>query len=202
MSLATLVTRLLPATAVAICLAGQPAWGHRFPEVRTIVVQVEACEVALLVGFQPASGQETEAILTKAASAPKGMGLDALKSQLATYAMAPLTLALDGKPLVATSAQAKIGVEPGGSRPIVVVLVTYSLPPGRTLSLASREGQSTRISWQDRASHRVIPTAPAQGKWHNGVASFLLELSPSTGASTCAPPRSPSPSPSSRSARR
>ena len=195
------MTRLLPATALAICLAGQPAWGHRFPEVRTVVVQVEACEVALLVGFQPASGQETDAILTKAASAPKGLGLDALKSQLATYAMAPLTLALDGKPLVATSAQAKIGVEPGGARPIVVVLVTYSLPPGRELSLTSREGKSTRISWQDRASGRVaIPAAPAQGRWHNGVASFLLELSGPTGVPTCAP-RLPS-SPSSRSARR
>ncbi len=197
------MTRLLPATALAICLAGQPAWGHRFPEVRTVVLQVEACEVVLLVGFQPATGQETDAILGKAATAPKGYALDALKSQLTTHAMAPLTLSLDGKPLVATSARAKIGVEPGGSRPIVVVLVTYSLPPGRELALTSTEGRSTRISWQDRGSRRVaIPTAPAQGKWHNGVASFLLELTAPTGVSTCAPPRLP-PSPSSpRSARR
>lgn len=201
------MTRLLLATTVAICLAGQSAWGHRFPEVRTVVVQVEACEVVLLVGFQPASGHQTEAILTKAASAPKGLGLDALKSQLAAHAMAPLTLALDGKPLVPTSAQAKIGVEPGGMRPMVILLVTYALPAGRELALTSHEGRSTRISWQDQASGRVvIPAAPAQGRWHNGVASFLLELSapnPGTGVSTCAPPRLP-PSPLSppRSARR
>lgn len=206
MSGATRMTRLLPATALAICLAGQSAWGHRFPEVRTVVLQVEACEVALLVGFQPATGQETEAILKRAASAPKDMSLGALKSQLTTHALAPLSLALDGKPLAPTSVQAKIGVEPGGSRPIVVVLVTYSLPPGRELSLASREGKSTRISWNDRESGRVvIPAAPAQGKWHNGVASFLLELSSphsGTGVSTCAPPRLPPSSSPPRSARR
>ena len=194
--------RLLVATALAICLAGQSAWGHRFPEVRTVVLQVEACEVALLVGFQPATGQETEAILKRAASAPKGMGLDALKSQLTTHALAPLTLSLDGKPLAPASVQAKVGVEPGGSRPIVVVLVTYSLPSGGELMLASREGKSTRISWQDRESGRVaIPAAPAQHRWHNGVASFLLELTASTGASTCAPRLPPSSSPA-RSARR
>jgi hypothetical protein len=196
------MTRLLLATALAICLAAQSAWGHRFPEVRTVVLQVEACEVALLVGFQPATGQETEAILKRAASAPKGMGLDALKSQLTTHALAPLALSLDGKPLAPASVQAKVGVEPGGSRPIVVLLVTYSLPSGGELMLSSREGKSTRISWQDRESGRVvIPAAPAQHRWHNGVASFLLELSGPTGVSTCAPRLPPSSSPA-RSARR
>ena len=196
------MTRLLPATALAICLAGPAAWGHRFPELRTVVVQVEACEVALLVGYQPASGQETATVLKRAASAPKGHGIEALKAQLTTHALAPLTLAVDGAPLAATSAQAKIGVEPGGTRPIVVVLVTYALPRGRALSLVSREGKTTRISWQDRGSGRVeISTAPAQHRWHNGVASFLLELSALTGVSTCDQPRlPPSPSPP-RSAR-
>jgi hypothetical protein len=197
------MTRLLPATALAICLAGQPAWGHRFPEVRTIVLQVEACEVALLVGFQPATGQETEALLKRVASAPKDLALDALKSQLTAHALAPLSLSLDGKPLAPASVQAKVGIEPGGTRPIVVLLVTYSMPSGGELQLASREAKSTRISWQDRESGRVaISAAPAQGRWHNGVASFLLDVSGPTGVSTCGPPRLP-PSPSrSRSARR
>lgn len=208
------LTRLLPATALAICLAGQPAWGHRFPEVRTVVLQVEACEVSLLVGYQPQSGQETDLVLTKALGAPKGAGLEALKSELAKRAMGPLTLSLDGKPLLPTSAQAKIGVEPGGARPMVVVLVTYALPIGRELALSSREPRSTRISWHDRASGRfAIPAmgtaaggfeaVPAQGRWHTGVASFLLELTPPTGVSTCAPRSTlPSGPPSSRSARR
>lgn len=197
------MTRLLPAIAVATCLAGPSAWGHRFPELHTVVVQVEACEVALLVGFQPASGQDTDVALARAASAPKGLGLAALEAQLARAAMAPLSLSLDGKPLVPTSAQAKIGVEPGGTRPMVVVLVTYPLPPGRSLAVTSREGKSTRISWQDQGSGRVvIPAAPAQGRWHTGVASFLLELSAPTGVSTCGQPRSPSSPSSPRSARR
>lgn len=192
------MTRWLPAIAVATCLASQPAWGHRFPEVRTVVMQVESCEVALLVGYQPASGQETDLLLTRAASAPKGHGLDTLKSQLVADALGPLTLSLDDKPLAPTRVEAKIGVEPGGLRPIVVVLVTYALPAGRRLSLASREARSTRISWQDQGSGRVaISAAPAQGRWHSGVASFLLDLS---AASTCGLQRLPS-SPSS-SARR
>ncbi len=196
------MTRLLPATAVAICLAGQPAWGHRLPEVRTIVLQVERCEVALLVGFQPATGKETDTILARVSGAPKNLGLAALKAELTTRAMAPLSLSLDGKPLAPASAQAKIGVDPGGTRPMVVVLVTYSLPEGRALTLSSRDGKSTRISWQDRESGRVvIPAAPAQHEWHDAVASFLLELSGPTGASTCAPRSPPSPS-SPRSARR
>ncbi|MFN0250394.1 MAG: hypothetical protein ACKV2T_26175 [Kofleriaceae bacterium] len=170
---------------------------------RTIVLQVEPCEVALLVGFQPATGQETESLLKRAATAPKGLALDALRSTLTAYALAPLSLSLDGKLLAPASVQAKVGSEPGGTRPIVVLLVTYSLPSGGEVQLASREGKSTRISWQDRESGRVaISAAPAQGKWHNGVASFLLEVSGPTGVSTCNPPRlPPSPSPS-RSARR
>lgn len=179
--------RLLVATALATCLAGQPAWGHTFPPLRTVVVQVEACEVALLVGYRPGTGEPTEAILSRAASAPKSHVLDTLRDVLTTYAMAPLTVAVDGRRLVPTKVRAKIGVEPGGARPVVVVLVTYALPAGKTLAIASKDPRSTRISWQDQRSGRVtISDAPAQGKWHDGVASFLLSLSAPTGGSVCA----------------
>lgn len=193
------MTHLLPATALAICLAGSPAWGHAFPEVRTVVLQVEPCHVAVLVGFRPASGAETTAILGKASSAPKSRGITALRDIMSTTAMAPLALSVDGKPLVATSVQAKLGAEPGG-RPMVVLLVTYVLPAGHQLVIASREPRTTRFSWADQHSGRVaISAAPAQGTWHDGVASFLLELEP--GDTTCAPLPSPShlpPVPSSR----
>jgi len=51
----TILTRCVAIT-VAVCMAGQLAWGHSFPPVRTVVVQVERCEVAVLVGFRPGSG--------------------------------------------------------------------------------------------------------------------------------------------------
>lgn len=180
----TWLTRCV-AIAVAVCLAGQPAWGHTFPPVRTVVVQVETCELAVLVGYRPASGEATDTLLAKIASQPKSHTLDAAKSLLAKEALGPLSITVDKRPLVPTSVRAKLGVDPGGTRPMVILLVTYALPAGGTLAVSSQEPRSTRISWADRDSHRVdLEHAPAQGRWFLGVASFLLSLAP--GDSTCA----------------
>lgn len=176
--------------SVVATLAYQPAWGHTFPAARNVVVQVENCELVLLVGYRPGSGEPTETILSRAASAPKSQQLDALRDVLAAFAMAPLTVALDGKRLVPTSVRAKIGIEPGGARPMVVLLVTFPLRAGGELSLATRDPRSTRISWQDRGAERVaISEAPAPGTWHTGVASFLLKLTGPSGGSVCAAPK-------------
>ena len=173
------------AIAVAICLAAVPAWGHSFPAVRTVVVQVERCEVAVLVGYRPASGEATDTILARIASQPRSQRLATAKGVLATHALAPLTIAVDGKPLVATNVRAKIGVDPSGTRPMVVVLVTYRMKAAGTLSVGSKDPRSTRISWTDRASGRIdFERAPAQGRWFTGVASFLLSLA--AGDSACA----------------
>ena len=175
------------ATALAILLAAPSSWGHSFPAVRTVVVQVERCEVVLLVGYRPGTGEPTEALLTRAATQPKSRGLDSLRTMLTAQAMAPLALTVDGVARVPTKVRAKIGTEPGGARPMVVVLVTYALPPGSSLAVTSKDPRSTRISWADRQSDRVeISHAPAQGRWHDGVASFLLSLTPTTGGSSCA----------------
>jgi len=173
------------ATAVAIWLASPSAWAHTFPPARHVVVQVESCEVVLLVGYRPGTGEPTEAILGRAATAPKSRALDALKDVLSAFAMAPLTVSVDGRPLVPTTVRAKIGLEPGGARPMVVLLVTYALPAGTSLAITTKDPRSTRISWQDRSGSRVsIPDAPQQGKWFAGVASMLLPLAP--GAIQCA----------------
>jgi len=179
--------RLAMATALAILLAGSSAWGHSFPPVRTVVVQVERCEVVLLVGYRPGSGEPTEALLTRAATQPKSQGLDTLRAMLSTQAMSPLTLTVDGVALVPTRVRSKVGTEPGGARPMVVLLVTYALPDGQRLALSSRDPRTTRISWADRGSQRVeIAQAPAQGRWYDGVASFLLNVGPPSGGPTCA----------------
>ncbi|MEJ7597671.1 MAG: hypothetical protein WKG01_07165 [Kofleriaceae bacterium] len=162
---------------LGIALAGSPAWGHTFPPVRTVVLQVERDEVVLLVGYRPGSGEPTQALLARAASQPKSLALKTLRSRMATDAMAPLALVLDGVTLVPTSVRSKLGTEPSGVRPMVIVLVTYRVPRGTELAVTSRDPRTTRISWADRDSGRVaISEAPTQGKWFSGVASFLLQL--------------------------
>jgi hypothetical protein len=172
------------AIAVAVCMASPLAWGHTFPPVRTVVVQVESCELVVMVGYRPGSGEPTESILARAANSPKSK-LESLRDVLTSYAMAPLVVSLEGHPLVPTSVRAKVGVEAGGARPMVVVLVTYSLLGPGTLAIASRDPRNTRISWQDRSGTRVdLDAAPKQDHYYDGVASFLLKLS--AGSLTCA----------------
>jgi hypothetical protein len=178
------------ATGLAIGLAASAAWGHRFPPVRTVVVQVERCELAVLVGYRASSGEATEKLVARGASLPKSQAADAMRDLLAAQAMAPLELAVDGRALVPTSVRAKLSLEGDGARPMVVVLVTYKLPPGRRLAITSRDTRTTRISWTDRESGRVaIPEAPAQGRWFTGVASFVLPLGPPSGGQPCVTPR-------------
>ena len=50
-----------------------------------------------MVGYRPGSGEPTEAILRRAATAPKSQALDALRDVLGAYAIAPLSVAVDGK---------------------------------------------------------------------------------------------------------
>jgi hypothetical protein len=182
----TWLTRCV-AIALAICLAGQPSWGHTFPPVRTVVLQVEGCEIAVLVGYRRASGEATDTLLARIAAEPKSHQLEAAKTAMAREALGPLSFTLDGKTLSPTSLSAKIGVDPGGTRPMVVVLVTYAIPAGGTLAVSSKEPRTTRISWTDRASQRVdLDHAPGQARWFTGVASFLLKLTGPPGVSACA----------------
>jgi hypothetical protein len=161
-------------------MAGGAAWAHSFPPQRSVVVQVEDCALSVLIGYRPGTGEATQAILTRIGNQPKSRGLEALKDVMGSIAVAPIAITVDGTPLVPTSVRAKIGVEDGGARPIVVVLVTYALPPGHALEVISKDPRSTRISWQDRSHGRaVVANAPAQDHWHEAVASMLLSLGPS-----------------------
>lgn len=183
------------ATVVAIglvTLAARPSWGHVFAPLRSIVVQVEPCEVAMLVGYRAGSREEADGLVARVASRPKSQVASALREVLAGFAMSPLTLAVDGKPLVPTTVRAKLSEDSPGGRPMVALLVTYALPAGNRLSLVTRDPRSTRISWTDRESGRVdLEVAPAQGKFHSGVASFLLNLKPTSGGSATCVPSSP-----------
>jgi len=182
---------------VLVTLTSGAAWGHTFPPVRTVVLQVERCEVVALVGYRAGTREASKELVTRVASRPKSQAKDAMRDVLAARAMAPLTVGVDGTPLVPTSVRAKLGSEGAGGRPMVVLLVTYALPAthGRvqTLGISSRDPRNTRISWTDRGSGRVaLADAPAQGRWFSGVASFLLSLLPPSGGSPCAPASSTS----------
>lgn len=166
---------LVVASALAGVLAASPAWAHRFPEVRTVVVQVEACEVALLVGYRPSveSGQP---------GAMRSMGIEGLRKQLAAEALQPLTIEADGVRLLPTDVRTKMTVEPGLDRPMILLLVTFRLPPARRFAVHSAQPRTTRISWTDRASHRVdLDHVPSQNHFFDGVASLLLDLLPPGG---------------------
>jgi hypothetical protein len=177
------IVPLAVATALAISLAGPPAWAHVFPPVHTVVVQVERCELAVLIGYAAGTGEPTERIIARAASQPKPHALDALRASLTAFAMAPLSFTLDGRLLSPTSVHAKIGLDGGGTRPMVVVLATFALPAGGELAIRSSDPRTTRISWQDRSSGRVaLDRAPAQDHWYTAVASFLLPLVPTPGS--------------------
>jgi hypothetical protein len=156
--------------------------------VHTVVVQVERCELALLIGYAAGTGEPTERIIARAASQPKSHAVDALRDTLTAYAMAPFAITADGKPLVPTSLRAKIGLDASGTRPIVVVLATFPLHAGAAaLAITSTDPRTTRISWRDQASGRIVADrVPAQGQWFAGVASFLLPLAAASGGPSCA----------------
>jgi hypothetical protein len=182
-----LLTRCV-AVLVAMVLAMPTAAAHTFPPVRTVVVQVERCELAVLVGFRPGSGEATDSLLRRIASSPKSQMAPSAKSLMTAQAIGPLTFAIDSKPLVPTGVRAKLGVDPGGTRPLVVVLVTFAIPTGGgALAVTSKEPRTTRISWTDRESDRAdLVNAPAQARWFTGVASFLLPLVGLQGVPACA----------------
>jgi len=188
------------ATALATSLAGPPAWGHTFPPVHTVVVQVERCELAVLIGYTAGSGDSTERIVARVASQPKSHALDALRDTLTAFALAPIAITLDGRPLAPTAVRAKLGVDPGGARPAVVVLATFALPRGGALAIRSKDPRTTRISWQDRSAGRVArDRAPSEDHWYTSVASFLLPVAAATGGSACASSGHSPSSPSSAS---
>lgn len=179
------------ATGLAGWLAGGDAWGHSFPPVRTVVLQVERCELVVLVGYRPRSGEDSDTILAQASNAPKSQAFETMRGLLTAHALAPLEVTVGGAHVTPTSVQAKLGIEPGGTRPMVVVLVTYPIPAAGALAVTSKDPKTTRFSWQDRSAGRVeIGSAPQQTRWFIGVASFLLTLTATRGDTTCAAPPS------------
>ena len=70
------------------------------------------------------------------------------------------------RPLVPTTVRAKIGAEPGGTRPMVVVLVTYRAPARQGRCAIAHEGPAYARGYRGRiatAIGSISPRRPAQG---------------------------------------
>ena len=116
------VTRCV-AIAVAVSLAATPAWGHSFPPVRTVVVQVERCEIVRKLrrrivdmgDMSETTGvteRHKEAVVKLWDSQP---GLRAVKRK-GVYAMAADIFVVPG-PRVTEAAEAFSQMLFGGARP-------------------------------------------------------------------------------------
>lgn len=169
--------RLLAALIlVGSCVcAARVALGHRAPGGRSVVAQVEPCELVLLVSWIPPSGDEADALLAHAGAAKAEPG-ERLRALYAARALAPLSIRADGQPLAARALEVKLVRDPPRSgRVATVVLVTYALPAAvKTLEIANTDSHRTRFSWVDRSAGRFTSPGMATGHWESGVASILL----------------------------
>jgi hypothetical protein len=159
--------------------ASRVALGHRAPGGRSVVAQVEPCQLVLLVSWTPPSGDETNALLADAARAPgrrAGAG-DRLRALYAARALAPLSIRADGQSLSPRSFEVKLVRDPPRSgRVAAVVLVSFALPPAMVaLEIANTDSHRTRFSWVDRSNGRFASPGAPTGRWSSGVASILLQ---------------------------
>jgi hypothetical protein len=159
--------------------------GHQVPGGRSVVAQVERCQLVLLVSWVPSAGAETDAIEAQArmgVGAVPGSGGTAadpngrLRLLYASRALAPLSIQVDGESMAATSLDVKLVRDPPTStRVAAVALVTFDLPPvTRSVEIRNRDSHRTRFSWVDRSGGRFQAPGMAQEKWSSGVASILL----------------------------
>jgi hypothetical protein len=188
---ARLVAAGVLAAAVATPVA---ASAHTFPETRTVVAQLEADTLVVLVGYQPGSGGEGVAMIAHAAEQPKGLGSHVLRAVLAARAVSPIAISVDGVRLVPRTAASKLFVDPPGSdRLAVAVMLTYDLRPGEADLALGIADPRARVSWVNHgACARGSSEVWKPRSYVSGVASILLKLAP------CEPPSSPPGSSSSR----
>jgi len=180
-------TRLAALALVGTCVCAPGAvLGHRAPGGRSVVAQVEPCQLVLLVAWFPPAGDEADALMTYATmgnlAAPGTRGAAAdptarLRTLYAARALAPLSIRVDGQSMAATSLEVKLVHDPPSStRVAAVVLVTFDLPPGgRGVEIANADSHRTRFSWVDRSRGRFVVPGMHAGKWSSGVASILLQ---------------------------
>jgi hypothetical protein len=176
-----------------VCASGV-ALGHRAPGGRSVVAQVDRCELSLLVSWTPPSGDETSAILADSARAPGPTAAttpgERLRALYTSRALAPLSIRADGRPLAPRSLEVKLVRDPPrSSRLTAVVLVSFSLPPAaETLEIANSDSHRTRFSWVDRSGGRFTSPGTPTSQWASGVASILLHSRVSWASCTDARP--------------
>jgi hypothetical protein len=174
-SAATLATL----TAVVVMLLGtRDTRGHTVPGGRTVVVQLDRREIALLVSWKPPP-ELARTLLEVSSAAPDPR--EHLASLYSARALAPLRIAAGGKALVPRSIENKLVVDPPGSgRLSALVLVRFDVPKqARAIAIENRDARETRIALSDRSGGRFeVAPALAGRRWSTGVASLLLTPRP------------------------
>jgi hypothetical protein len=132
------------------------AFAHKTPARRTVVVQAEANEVAVLVTWTAPSGPMGRLVVAAATWGRKGDDVKtALKTFMTSRALATLRFEGNGKNMHFDAIQTKVNLDPGPlGRHTIAILATKKLPKTRpfVLSVSSaQETGATRLSWTNRA---------------------------------------------------
>lgn len=141
------------AAGLVVLLAGVAA-AHTYPARRSIAVQAEKDAVVLLAVWTVPAGEAGEIFEIGAALTGRGKARAALEAQLATRALGPLTITLDGKPLAPDSVRTRLVEDPPRSgRRGVAVLLEAKIPAGDhdvRVSLGT-SGDATRMNFVNRS---------------------------------------------------
>lgn len=159
---------------VVISLGTGDTSGHTVPGGRTVVVQLDQREIALLVSWKPPA-ELARTLLEVSSASPDPRAH--LASLYAARALAPLRVAAGGKALSPRSSDTKLVADPPGSGGLsALVLVRFELPRlARAITIENRDARETRIALVDRSDGRFRATPALTGRrWSTGVASLLL----------------------------
>ncbi len=142
-------------------LASAPALAHYVPARRSITIQAEEHEAAVLITWTSARGSQGAELLARAAWGRRSRANDALRNLAANEALRGLHLTLDDQPVRPATTHIKMRVErPTARDPMrvfVAVLLTVQIGPGQSLALAVRGGASSQLRWhrQTKLDHKL-----------------------------------------------
>jgi len=139
-------------------LAPTSAFAHYVPARRSVTIQAEEHDAAVLVTWTSARGTQGAELLARAAWGRTSRATDALRNLAANEALRGLHLTLDGQPARPATTHIKMRVERATARDpmrvFVAVLLTVKVGPGQSLALSVRGGASSQLRWHLRRHMR------------------------------------------------
>ncbi len=141
---------------VATATAAQDLHAHTVPARRSVTVQAESGEAAVLVTWTSARGPQGSQLLLRAAWGRSGRARDAMRSLAATEALRGLLFLVDGNVAIPKTTEVKVRVDQKQPvRVFAAVLVTISVPAGSSLSVSRKSGAFTQLRWRTRTGPNI-----------------------------------------------